>query len=98
GTPNADVRATSAWDISLGNPNVVIAIIDDGVQWDHPDLAANIFVNPGEIAGNGIDDDNNGFIDAVHGWDFYSHDNNPAPADDDDNHGTALAGVAAGVG
>src|SRR6266540_573123 len=98
GAPGADVRATGAWDISLGNPNVVIAIIDDGVQWDHPDLAANIFINPGEIAGNGIDDDGNGLIDDVHGWDFYGKDNDPSPADPLDNHGTALAGVAAGVG
>ena len=98
GAPGADVRATGAWDISLGNPNVVIAIIDDGVQWDHPDLAANIFINPGEIAGNGIDDDGNGLIDDVHGWDFFANDNDPSPADPLDNHGTALAGVAAGVG
>jgi uncharacterized repeat protein (TIGR01451 family) len=98
GAPGADVRATAAWDISLGNTNVVIAIIDDGVQWNHPDLAANIFTNPGEIPGNGIDDDGNGFIDDVHGWDFYAKDNDPSPADPLDNHGTALAGVAAGVG
>lgn len=98
GSTNADVRATGAWDISLGNPNIVIAVIDDGVQWDHPDLLDNIFINSGEIAGNGLDDDGNGFIDDVRGWDFYSNDNNPAPANVDDNHGTALAGVAAAVG
>ncbi len=102
GRSGADAKLTSAWDITLGSSNIVIAIIDDGVQMNHPDLAANIFINPGEIAGNGTDDDHNGFIDDVNGWDFYGNgtigDNNPSPSDVDDNHGTALSGVAAGVG
>ena len=102
GKPGADAKLTGAWDITRGNSNVVIAIIDDGVQMNHPDLAANIFINPGEIPGNGVDDDRNGFIDDVNGWDFYGNgtfgDNNPSPSDVYDDHGTALAGVAAGVG
>ena len=102
GTPGADAKLTGAWDITRGSSNIVIAIIDDGVQMNHPDLAANIFVNSGEIPGNGTDDDHNGFIDDVNGWDFYGNgtfgDNNPSPSDAYDDHGTALAGVAAGVG
>ena len=102
GASGADAKLTGAWDITRGSPDIVIAIIDDGVQMNHPDLAANIFINPGEIPGNGTDDDHNGFIDDVNGWDFYGNgtigDNNPGPSAVEDNHGTALAGVAAGVG
>ena len=98
GKSNADAALASAWDVSLGNSNIVIAIMDDGVQLDHPDLALNIFSNPGEIPGNGIDDDNNGFVDDVHGWNFFANNNDPSPAADQDNHGTSLAGVIAGVG
>ena len=102
GRPGADAKLTGAWDITRGSSNIVIAIIDDGVQMNHPDLAANIFINSGEIPGNGTDDDNNGFIDDVNGWDFFGNgtigDNDPSPSEVDDNHGTALAGVAAGVG
>lgn len=94
----ADAKLPGAWDITLGNSNVVIAVIDDGIQWNHPELATNIYVNPGEVPNNGIDDDNNGFIDDVRGWDFFANDNDPGPAHPDDNHGTALAGVVAALG
>ncbi|MEZ6089955.1 MAG: S8 family serine peptidase, partial [Pirellulaceae bacterium] len=97
GTANADANLPDAWDIETGDTtNIVIAVLDDGVQLDHPDL--NIFTNPGEIPGNGIDDDGNGWIDDVHGWDFQNEDNDPSPLDPGDNHGTAVAGVAAAIG
>lgn len=97
------VYAPEAWDLALGdNPRITIAVIDDGVQRDHPDLADNIFTNPMEISGNEVDDDNNGFIDDLHGWDFINNDKNPNPfvldSPDGDFHGTAVAGVAAARG
>lgn len=98
GTPGADARVTDAWDIVNDASNIVIAVIDTGVQLDHPDLAANIFVNAGEIAGDGLDNDGNGWVDDVNGWDFAQNDNNPNPSDSVSNHGTAVAGVAAAVG
>ena len=60
GTPGADIRATNAWDVFTGDPNLKIGIIDTGVDYNHPDLAANVWTNPGEIPGNNIDDDDNG--------------------------------------
>ncbi|WP_196219838.1 S8 family serine peptidase, partial [Microcystis aeruginosa] len=100
GTPDADVDAPEAWDVNAGgSSNVVVAVIDDGMQLNHPDL--QLFINTGEIAGNGIDDDGNGWIDDLNGWDFTSGgigDNNPGPSVPDDAHATAVAGVAAGRG
>src|SRR5918992_364693 len=100
GTPTpGHARALKAWDITLGSPDITIAVLDDGVQRDHPDLAGNIFINPGEIPGDGVDNDSNGFIDDVSGWDFSNNDNDPSPfiglddPPDGDVHGTAVAGV-----
>lgn len=93
--PDADVNAESAWDISTGSLNVRVCVIDTGIQYTHPDLAANYLVNPGETAGNGIDDDANGYIDDVYGWDFVNNDNNP---DDDNSHGTHCAGTVGAKG
>lgn len=90
GTPDVDIDAFEAWDVTTGDAGLVIAVIDSGVQWDHPDLDANIWSNPGEIAGNGVDDDGNGYVDDIRGWDFYDADNNP---DDADGHGTHVAGT-----
>ena len=64
------IHAPAAWDSVTGDSNIIIGIIDSGVDWDHPDLAANIWINTGEIDSNGIDDDGNGFIDDIRGWAF----------------------------
>jgi subtilisin family serine protease len=93
--PDADIDAPEAWNIFTGNGNTVIAIVDTGVDYTHPDLAANIWTNPNEIAGNSLDDDNNGFVDDIRGYDFYNNDNDPY---DDHSHGTHAAGIAAAVG
>ena len=94
-TNDADIDAPEAWDIQTGNPNLVIGVIDTGVDYNHPDLVGNIWTNPGEIAGDGIDNDNNGYIDDIRGWDFAYNDNNPS---DVDGHGTHVSGTIAGKG
>jgi subtilisin family serine protease len=95
----AKINAAGAWDISMGDTSIIIGIVDTGVDWDHPDLAANIWINKNEIPGNGIDDDNNGYIDDVRGWDFGgltgTPDNNPM--EDAPYHGTHVAGIASAV-
>jgi subtilisin family serine protease len=94
GTVDADVDASLAWDITVGNPSVIIAVVDNTFDIAHEDLAPNLYTTPGEIAGNFLDDDGNGYIDDVNGWDFVSGDNDPRPVSAGDNHGTAVAGVA----
>ena len=91
------ISAPSAWNVRTDASSVVVAIVDTGVQITHPDLAGNIWTNPGEIAGNGIDDDNNGFVDDVHGWDFQNNDNSVYDSTSDD-HGTHVSGTIGGVG
>jgi hypothetical protein len=86
------VRAPEVWAAGYTGEGTLVAVIDTGVDYTHPQLAANIYINPGEIADNGIDDDANGFIDDVRGWDFVAGDNDPM---DENYHGTAVAGVIA---
>lgn len=95
----ADAELVNAWDTTIGGSGIVVAVLDNGVQLNHPDF--NIFTNTGEIPGNGIDDDGNGFIDDVNGWNFVPTgvgNNNPNPVSINDNHGTAVAGIVAAVG
>ena len=94
------IEAEKAWNITKGDSTIIIGIVDTGVDWKHPDLRANIWTNPGEIPGNEKDDDHNGYIDDVHGWDFGGStgtpDNNPME-DKRDHHGTHVAGIASAV-
>ncbi len=94
--PSAGINAPGAWDIATGK-GINIAIVDDGVQTKHPDLNPNLFVNPNDPV-DGVDNDGNGLIDDVNGWDFISNDNDPNPALADDKHGTAVAGLASARG
>lgn len=87
---DADVDMELAWNIQTGDPNMIIAVPDSGLKMNHPDIASRIWVNIDEIAGNGIDDDNNGYIDDINGWDWANADNNPT---DDHGHGTNCASI-----
>jgi subtilisin family serine protease len=104
GTPGADIGAAVAWDYSTGSHAVRVGVIDTGIDYNHPDLMANIWNNPGETGldasgrdrrTNGVDDDGNGFVDDWHGWDFANGDNDPM---DDHGHGTHCAGTIGAEG
>lgn len=98
GKTGADVGATRAWDLTTGSDSVIVGITDTGVDIEHEDLAANIWKNPNEIAGNGIDDDNNGFIDDVNGWNFQGDNNIVFNSPSGDYHGTFTSGIVGAVG
>jgi subtilisin family serine protease len=94
GLLNADINIEPAWALGTAT-SIVTAVIDTGVDYTHPDLASNIWTNTDEVAGNGIDDDGNGFVDDVRGWDFVNNDSDPM---DDNGHGTHVAGTIGAVG
>ncbi len=104
GTVGADSRAAVAWNITQGSQNIVIAVLEpDGFDANHPDLIPNLWANPGEVGGNGVDDDGNGLIDDTHGWNFGPCEtNNVAGCGSNqltpEQHGTNSAGVAAARG
>jgi len=95
GTPGADINAPGAWNISTGSEGIIVAVIDTGVLYTHSDLSSNIWNNTGEIPNNGNDDDHNGFIDDVRGWNFVNNTSDPI---DDNHHGTHVSGTIGAVG
>src|SRR3989338_6557208 len=98
------IQAQEAWDAATGSNDVVVAVLDTGVDIAHPDLTQNIWINHSEIAGNGIDDDKNGYADDVNGWDFIDNDATVLPTETGGHlgsafaHGTVVAGIIGGVG
>lgn len=98
GTSDADIDAPEAWDRGVGSRDIVVAVVDTGVDITHADLAANIWTNRGEIPGNGRDDDRNGYVDDTNGFDFYSYDSTVYDELDGDQHGTHVAGIAGAKG
>ena len=95
GTAGSDIGATKAWDLGTGSKDIKVAIIDTGVDYTHDEIKNNYLINTGEVAGNGKDDDGNGFIDDVYGWNFEGKNNDPK---DDHKHGTHCAGTIGAEG
>lgn len=94
----ADINVTDVWsELTCGDPSIIVAVVDEGVKHSHPDLKDNMWVNEGEIAGNGIDDDGNGYVDDVHGYNFVTDGPVEWTADGNSGHGTHCAGTIAAV-
>jgi len=89
------IQAPKAWEVSHGREDLVVAVIDSGIDWSVPQLAESLWVNAGEIAGNGIDDDRNGYVDDIHGWDFRDGDNDSSAGSTLHAHGTIVASIIA---
>ncbi len=92
-----DIGAVNAWSVTTGNPGNVVAILDSGIDTTNPDFAGRLWTNPGEIAGNGVDDSHDGYVDDVHGWNFLNGNNNLSDADLD-SHGTHVTGILGATG
>ena len=97
----ADINVKNAWGLTAGDPRIIVAVCDEGVKYTHPDLAENMWVNKGEIPDNDIDDDKNGYVDDIHGWNFLSTEKYPKEISwnepGDVSHGTHVAGTVAAV-
>ena len=92
---NVDIDAPEAWSVTTGSPATIVAVLDTGIDLGHPELAGRVWTNPGEVAANGVDDDGNGYVDDLHGWNFVSGTND---VQDDNGHGSHVSGTIAAAG